>query len=86
MKMMLVNKNDVVSHWTCVALISNSAIMVGKAVISKNWLNVNRKAAAIMTATTPFDSTFSFAISITLTDLCLTTTLFHTGKPWSMLS
>src|SRR5690625_4025523 len=62
MKMMLVSRKAVVSHCTCVALTSNSAMMVGKAVISRNWLNVNKNAAAITTATTPFDCTFSFVI------------------------
>lgn len=53
-----------VSHWTCVALMSNSAMIVGNAVINRNWLKVNKKAAAMITTTTPLLSILSSAIPI----------------------
>src|SRR5699024_3971231 len=78
MKMIVVNMNAVVSHCTCVAFMSNSAIMVGNAVMRRNWLNVSKKAAAMITTTTPLLCTFSSAMRGLLTAM-ISYTLLHTG-------
>src|SRR5699024_7866963 len=79
MKMIVVNMNAVVSHCTCVAFMSNSAIMVGNAVMRRNWLNVSKKAAAMITTTTPLLCTFSSDTQSLLIGMA-SYTLLHTGR------
>src|SRR5699024_8761068 len=62
MNMMVVRMKALVSHWTWVALTLNSSMIVGNAVIRRNWLKVNKKAAAMITTTTPLLSIFSSAM------------------------
>src|SRR5699024_3941837 len=78
MKIIVVNMNAVVSHCTCVAFMSNYAIVVGNDVMRRNWFHFSKKASSLITPTTPLLCTFS-SVMLCLLTVMISYTLLHTG-------